>query len=165
MTATSFSTGFGCAGRGSHAGRQCGMVGRVRLPFRRRTPTAHPGPLPVPGPIDAIAAEGLAQARAEADRVRWDELSPRVRARATREAWRWMLAARAAGFTLTTPPSPTPPGYTSLPAGIARTTAVDPALLVTCETCGCVINRLDRTTHARFHARVDESQQATVPLP
>jgi len=137
----------------------------MRLPFRRRTTAAAPRPLPVPGPVDAIAVDGLARARAEADQVRWDELSPRVRARATREAWRWLLAARAAGFTLTVPPSPTPPGYTSLPAGIDRTVGrVDPALLVTCATCGCVINRLDRPTHARFHARVDESEQATMPL-
>jgi hypothetical protein len=132
-------------------------------PLRRRTATAEDHPLPPPGAGDAAAAEELAKARIEADGQRWDGLSPRRRTRAAREAWRWMHAARAAGFTLDPPAPPTPPGYLALPVDIATTQAVDPGLLVTCTQCGCAINRLERRAHARFHTRISRVAQLVAP--
>ncbi|MCO1654840.1 hypothetical protein [Pseudonocardia humida] len=135
----------------------------MRIPFRRRTTAAESRPLPVPAPVDAVAAEVLARARVQAGRNRWDELTPARRAEATREAWRWMLAAREAGFTLIAPVPPTPPGYTAVPADLASTDAVDPAQLVSCGTCGCVITRGDRGKHARFHASTGAPDRITAP--
>jgi hypothetical protein len=135
----------------------------MRNPLRRRTATAENRPLPVPEARDAAAAEELAKARTEADGRRWDGLSPRRRGRAVGEAWRWMHAARTAGFTLDPPPPPTPAGYLALPLDIATTQAVDPGLLVTCTQCGCAINRLERRAHARFHARISAGDRLAAP--
>ncbi|WP_214400877.1 hypothetical protein [Pseudonocardia lacus] len=132
----------------------------MRNPLRRRTATAEPRP---PEPADAAAAEELAQARADADGLRWDGFSARRRVAATREAWRWMLAARTAGFRLDPPPPPTPAGYLALPVDIATAETVDPGLLVTCGQCGCVINRLERRAHGRFHALLAGHEQLVAP--
>lgn len=133
----------------------------MRNPLRRRTATAEDHPPPEGG--DAAAAAELAQARTEADGRSWDALGRRRRAAATREAWRWIRAARGAGFRLDPPPPPTPPGYLALPVDIATAEVVDPALLVTCGQCGCVINRLERRAHARFHTRVDAGGRLIAP--
>jgi hypothetical protein len=135
----------------------------MRNPLRRRTATAATHPLPPPDSADAVAAEELAKARIQADGRRWDGLSPRRRARSAQEAWRWLHAARTAGFTLDPPSPPTPAGYLALPVDIATTEAVDPGLLVTCTQCGCAINRLERRAHARFHARISARDRLVAP--
>ncbi len=108
---------------------------RAALTALVRPARGTPPPQPVLGRADAMAADDLARAftnaGAPADSPRglpWDRLSGTARAAAAQEAWRWIVAARDAGYSVTPLP---PPGYTiapPLPPGY--TAALTPSTVV-----------------------------------
>jgi len=110
------------------------VLGSVRRARTGPGPPDHAAPpQQVPGPADAVAAEDLARAHANAGAdpagvLPWDRLSETARAGAVQEAWRWIVAARDAGYRVAPLP---PPGYTvapPLPPGY--TAAITPPTVV-----------------------------------